>query len=130
MARVMGVDYGAKRVGVSLSDENGRVAFPKAVIPNDKFLLSSLKELVEGHGVTEVVIGESKDNAGVDNPVARSARSLGQLLEADTGVTIYYEPEFWTSQEVRAHTGARAVDAEAATIILNSFLTKRHGTHD
>lgn len=130
MARLMGVDYGARRVGVALSDENGRVAFPKAVIPNDKFLLSSLKELVEGHGVTEVVIGESKNNQGKDNPVARSARSLARELEADLGVTIHYEPEFWSSQEVRAHTGARAVDAEAATIILNSFLTKRHGTHD
>lgn len=130
MARCMGIDYGAKRVGVALSDEDGRVAFPKAVLPNDRYLQSSLKELIDGHAVTEIVIGESKDNTGTDNSIARSARALGHLLEADTGVTIYFEPEFWSSQEVRAHTGARHVDAEAAAIILNSFLTKRHGNHD
>ncbi len=130
MARLMGIDYGARRIGVALTDTDGRVAFPKAVIPNDRFLLGALKALVTGHEVSEVIIGESKDNRGVENPVAHSARVLGQELETDLGVTIHYEPEFWTSQEVRAHTGERAVDAEAATIILNSFLTKRHGSHD
>lgn len=130
MSRVLGIDYGSRRVGVALSDTDGRVAFPKAVFANDRYLSASLKELIAGHNVTEVVIGESKDNSGTDNSIARRARSLGAALEADTGVTIHYEPEFWSSQEVRAHTGARHVDAEAATVILNSFLTKRHGTYD
>lgn len=130
MARVMGIDYGSKRVGISLSDEDGRVAFPKAVLPNDRFLASSLAELIAGHAVSEVVIGESRNNAGEENSIARNARSLARILEADTGVTIHFEPEFWSSQEVRAHTGATRVDAEAATIILNSFLTKRHGSID
>lgn len=130
MARVMGIDFGSKRVGVALTDESGRVAFPKAVLPNDRFLTSSLAELIVGHSVSEVVIGESKDNAGNENSIARSARVLGHTLEADTGVTIYYEPEFYSSQEVRTHTGVLRVDAEAAAVILNSFLTKRYGNHD
>ena len=130
MARVMGIDYGSKRVGIAVTDEDGRVAFPKAVIPNDRYLLSTLKEMIEGDSIVEVVLGESKDNAGNDNSVARSARALALQLEADTGVTIHFEPEFWSSQEVRTHTGASRVDAEAAAVILNSFLTKRHGSHD
>lgn len=130
MARILGIDYGTKRVGIALSDEDGRVAFPKAVFPNDKYLLGALVELITGHAVQEVVIGESTDNSGGENAIARDARSLGRDLARATSATIHYEPEFWSSQEVRAHTGERAVDAEAATIILNSFLTKRHGTHD
>lgn len=130
MARVMGIDYGSKRVGISLTDEDGRVAFPNAVLPNDRYLASALVELIVGHNVAEVVIGESMDNAGQENSIARSARALAQTIEADTGATIHFEPEFWSSQEVRTHTGASRVDAEAATVILNSFLTKRHGSHD
>lgn len=129
MGRLLGIDYGTKRVGVALTDEDGRVAFPKAVFPNDKYLLGALTQLVVGHAVEEVVIGESTDNSGGENAIARDARSLGRDLAHASGVTIHYEPEFWSSQEVRAHTGERAVDAEAATVILNSFLTKRHGTH-
>lgn len=130
MARIMGLDYGSKRVGVALTDEDGRVAFPKAVLPNDRFLVSALKELVDAYHVTEVVVGESRANTGEDNPVQRGVRALVRLLEADTGVTIHLEPEFYSSQEVRTHTGAFRVDAEAAAVILNSFLTKRHGSYD
>lgn len=129
MSRLMGIDYGTKRVGVAISDENGRVAFPKAVLPNDKYLFSALTELVRAHDVAEVVIGESRDNRGEENSIARDARALGRDLGL-TGVTIHYEPEFYSSQEVRTHTGLSTVDAGAATIILNSFLTKRHGHHD
>lgn len=129
MARVMGIDYGSKRVGVALTDESGSVAFPKAVFPNDKYLRSTLVEFVAAHQVSEVVVGESRSNAGEENPIARSARSLAEALEADTGVTIHFEPEHYSSQEVRTHTGARHVDAEAAAVILNSYLTKRYGSH-
>lgn len=126
MAKLMGIDYGARRVGVALTDEEGRVAFPKAVFPNDRYLVGTLAELIDGHRVGEVVIGESKDNRGRENPAAKGARKLARTLEADTGVTIHYEPEFYTSQEVRTHTGSHRVDAEAAAVILNSFLTKRY----
>lgn len=151
MVRILGIDYGSKRVGVALTDEEGRVAFPKAVIPNDRHLESTIVEMIAGHHVAEVVIGESKDNRGADNPTLKDARSLARVLEADTGVTIHFEPEYYSSQEARTHTGSRPVrkpfrsslgdherkrsrsssfapvDAEAAAVILNSFLTKRYG---
>lgn len=126
MARVMGIDFGSKRVGVALTDDEQRVAFPKAVLPNDKHLVASVLELVTAHGVTEVVIGESKDNRGADNSIARGVRTFALQLEQGADVTIHLEPEFYSSQEARTHTGNRMVDAEAAAIILNSFLTKRY----
>ena len=126
----MGIDYGSKRVGVAVTDESGTVAFPKGVLPNDKFLASSVIEMIVSDSVSEVVIGESKDNTGGDNSIARNARAFAQLLERDAGVTIHFEPEYYSTQEVRTHTGTWLVDAEAAAVILNSFLTKRYGNHD
>jgi putative holliday junction resolvase len=130
MARLLGIDYGAKRIGLALSDEDGRIAFPKTVIPNDVQLVSAVSALIREYGVLEVVIGESKDNRGGDNPIAEKARAFGADLARSSGVTIYFEPEFYSSQEVRVHTGSRHdVDAGAAAVILNSFLTKRHEHH-
>lgn len=126
MARLMGIDYGLKRVGVALTDEEARVAFPKAVVPNDRHLVSVIIEMIAGSQVSEVVIGESKDNRGADNSIARSARTFALRLEAETGVIIHFEPEQYSSQEARTHTGNYLVDAEAAAIILNSFLSKRY----
>ncbi len=128
---MMGIDYGTKRVGVALTDESGSVAFPKATLPNDKTLVRDLTTLIKDMGVTLVVVGQSIDNAGKDNEIAAKARALAEELGRTLSVTIHYEPEYYTSQEARVHTGLRTVDAEAAAIILNSYITKiTHGdTH-
>ena len=38
MSRLLGIDYGEKRVGVAFTDEAGQMAFPLTVFPNDKNL--------------------------------------------------------------------------------------------
>lgn len=130
MAKLMGIDYGSKRVGIALSDENGKIAFPHAVFPNDRTLMGDLTALAKRHQVSEIVIGESKRSRDEENPIAARARALGLELERETTARVHFEPEYYSSQEVRTHTGATRVDAEAAAVILNSFLTKRYGSHD
>ena len=130
MAKILGIDYGARRIGVAMSDESGKVAFPKAVLPNDKMLVTELKKMIADDGVTEVIVGESKNKDGGENEIMLKVHQLADELARDTAVTIHFEPEYYSSQEVRAHGGSTGflVDAEAASIILNSFLSKRHGT--
>ena len=46
--RLLGIDYGAKRIGVALSDEKGKMAFPHSVIANigaEKALVNIKKNL-------------------------------------------------------------------------------------
>lgn len=126
--RVLGIDYGDKKVGVAITDESGKVAFPKGVFPNDRMLVTEIKNMVVANSVTEIVIGESRNKDGGENEIMKKARRFGDELARDLSVTIHFEPEYYSSQEVRAHTGVFLVDAEAAAIILNSFLSKRHGT--
>ena len=35
MAKLIGIDYGEKKVGIALSDDSGTIAFPKEIIKND-----------------------------------------------------------------------------------------------
>jgi hypothetical protein len=37
--RILGIDYGTKRVGLALTDDKGMMAFPHSVLVNDKDLL-------------------------------------------------------------------------------------------
>lgn len=127
----MGIDYGLKRVGVAITDQSGSVAFPKAVLPNNASLMRDIVKMIADEGVSEVVVGESRQAMGDgDNPIAKNIRFFAEQLGREAPVTMHFEPEQYTSQEARAHTGEALVDARAAAIILNSFLTKRHGTHD
>lgn len=129
----LGIDYGTKRVGIALSDEAGVMGFPHAILPNDPLLLSEVKALIEKEGVGAVVMGESLNFQGEENPVAKEAREFARTLEEETGLTVFYEPEMLTTQEARRDfEGARtrgAVDSSAAALILTSFLDKRKN-HD
>ena len=142
--RYLGIDYGSKRVGVAVSDEEGKFALPFSVVPNDKKLLSEIKKIITEKQVGAVVFGDSKDFKGEDNAIMTDIRRFKVALEKETGLTIFLEPEFMTSAEAdrmntrepeksrksgirlrRPKTGNEMLDASAAAIILQSFLNHK-----
>lgn len=120
----MGIDYGEKRVGVAISDERGVIAFPRATLPNDRALLSSVLRMVQDANVAAVVVGDSRNARGEENAIMEKARRFVKDLERESAVRVFFEPEFYTSVEARRDTGKPLVDAEAAAIILNSYITR------
>ena len=47
MAKFLGIDYGMKRIGLALSDENGTLAFPKEILPNDLNLFKKIGDILK-----------------------------------------------------------------------------------
>ena len=128
MAKLLGIDYGGKRVGVAVSDDTGSVAFPKTTLANNRALLPTLVTLIRNEHVAAVVMGDSKNANGEDNAIMADARRFAHELGASARVPVHYELEFYTSVEARRDTGEREVDAEAATIILNSYIVRTKKT--
>ena len=62
--RILGIDYGSKRVGTALTDDKGMMAFPHEVFPNDAKLIVNLEGLIKEKGVGEIVIGHSLGRDG------------------------------------------------------------------
>ena len=58
--RILGIDYGSKRVGVALSDETGRFAMPLLVVKNGKSLLEEIVGLAKTNEVKEIVLATSR----------------------------------------------------------------------
>lgn len=125
---MIGIDYGTKRVGVAVTDDAGRVAFPRMTLPNDRMLMTSLKDFIKKEKTEEIIVGESKGPRG-DNPIMKDIRFFVGELERETGLTVRYEPEYMSSVEARRTSSTNLVDAEAAAIILNSYI-EHHGSHD
>ena len=48
--RYLGIDYGSKRIGLSISDEEGRMAFPHSVVENDSHALENISNIIIGSG--------------------------------------------------------------------------------
>ncbi|TSC67663.1 MAG: putative holliday junction resolvase [Parcubacteria group bacterium Gr01-1014_72] len=145
--RYLGIDYGIKRVGIALSDEGGRLAFPKTVLPNDKALVPAITALCVQENVGAIVVGESRDFGGRENTIAPKARAFADALEKATGLPIHFEQEYWSSEEAvrfqprrpdpgrgsglrlprragRPMANNDMLDASAAAIILQRYLEK------
>ncbi len=120
----LGIDFGGKRVGIAVSDIDGRIAFPLAVFSNDDSLLKNIIDECMKRAVDVVVMGESRDYKGQINQIMWEIDSFRKKLEL-IGFKVVFEPEFMTSIQASQITGEnKMLDASAAAIILQSHLDK------
>lgn len=123
--KYVGIDFGSKRVGIAISDEEGKMAFPYSVILNNKELLVEMKKIIEKENIEGVVMGESKNFKGEPNKIMPEIEKLKKDLEEKTKLPVFFEPEFMTSQQAEHIQGKNEMhDASAAAIILQSYLDK------
>ena len=99
--RYLGVDYGSKRVGLALSDETGSMGFPHSILPNTKHLVEDVCALIEREKVDAIVIGESKNLSGEENPIAEDAKDFGDAIARISEKPVFFESEIFTSAEAR-----------------------------
>jgi putative holliday junction resolvase len=135
--RRLGIDVGAVRVGVALSDPDGLLATPVATVPRDLAHgtdLATIAGLVAEHEVVEVVVGLPRTLAGREGPAAEAARAFGTALSARVPVPVTYADERLTTvvatRQMResGRKGRRqraVVDQVAAVAILQGFLDAR-----
>ncbi len=123
--KYIGVDYGSKRVGVAISDDHARLAFPQAVIKNSPGLIKEVMRLIKESKPIGIVIGESRTFSGNMNPIMKDVIIFADDIKKASKLPIFFEPEFLTSHQATHIQGAHdMLDASAAAIILQSFLDK------
>ncbi|HVL83406.1 MAG TPA: Holliday junction resolvase RuvX [Pseudonocardia sp.] len=135
--RRLGVDVGAVRVGVALSDPDGVLATPLVTVARDAEHgsdLAALRELVAEHGAVEVVVGLPRTLAGREGPAARLAQEFADALRGVLDVPVVLTDERLTTvvatRQLR-ESGRRGrrqravVDQAAAVAILQGWLDAR-----
>ncbi|MCA9354367.1 MAG: Holliday junction resolvase RuvX [Candidatus Kaiserbacteria bacterium] len=122
----MGIDFGSKKIGIALTDDGGTMAFPHEVVPNDANFLKYVEALVAERGVGEIVIGHSLNNDGEPNAIHEAVETFITDVTLHIGIPVHLEPEQYSSQAAARVQGKNAmVDASAAALILDSFITKQ-----
>ena len=132
--RRLGIDVGAVRVGVALSDPDGVLATPLATVARDVAHGSDLAEIagwVAEHDVVEIVVGLPRTLAGREGPAAEAAREFGAALASRVAVPVEFADERLTTvvatRQMResGRKGRRqraVVDQVAAVAILQGWL--------
>lgn len=123
--KYLGVDYGTKRIGLAVSDDDGRLAFPFEVLQNDNKILDNFKKILDENNIKKVIMGESKNYKMEDNKIMTEVIDLKDILEKTMEIDVVLHPEFMTSMQAEKIQGKNNMsDASAAAIILQSYLDK------
>jgi putative Holliday junction resolvase len=140
--RVLGLDWGGRRIGTAVSDERASIAFPLGFIERSsrKKDLAALKALIAEYEVSRIVVGLPIHMDGRRGPAADEALKFASALSAATGLEVETLDERWTTQEAerslresstgrgrsrrREQKRKERVDATAAAIILRTYLAR------
>ena|ERR1700690_917367 len=122
--KYLGIDFGAKRIGIAVSDEAGTIAFPRAEIQNNEKSLTFLIQIIKQDNVGQIVIGDTRSHGGAENSVTKEAEKFAEVLARETGTPVSRAFEAWSSIEASRYApeGKEHNDAAAAAIILQRFL--------
>ncbi len=133
-SRMLGVDYGAQRIGVAVSE--GRVAVPLTIVEheNRERDLERVAEIAREQSVSAVVVGLPVLESGDEGEQVRRTRRFGDALGRRLDVPVLYHDERFSSVTAahamseaqpdrgRSARGKRRLDAAAAAVILQSYI--------
>jgi len=130
--RVLGVDLGARRVGLALTDPLRMISSPFSTLPmtSESALVGELRGLCLSNAVALVVIGLPVSTDGSEGPGCARSRRIAASLAAE-GLAVELQDESWSSreaEEILRETGKSRrtergkVDAIAASLILSDYL--------
>ncbi len=132
----MAIDYGDARTGVAVSDATGMLAGFTTVIHSrrEEQVLDELARLIGEHGVDELVMGFPRNMDGTEGSRGELYRAFAAKLGERTGMEVRLWDERRTTIEAHQilHAGGKkmknhkkTVDAVAATLILEGYLTRK-----
>ncbi len=131
--RVLGIDYGSKRVGVAMSDPLRVLAGGIGTLNNDDSLMDRLAGLVEEHQVSLIVVGMPYAPDGGRGAKGREVELFIRRLESVIPATITTWDESFSSVEARRtfrqggmkrkqRQEKARVDEMAARLLLQEYL--------
>jgi putative Holliday junction resolvase len=133
MSIIVGLDVGEARVGVAVSDEERKIAFPMGVIHRleGSFGFRQLERVLGDREVGLFVLGMPYRTDGSASAQGERISEYGRELGAYFGVEVVYRDERYTSEmahEILSEGGVKPadhkkhVDKIAAQLILQDFL--------
>ena len=132
-SRLLGIDMGSKRIGVSICDENRKIATPYETIQftNLNNLISRVKEIIIENNIKGIIVGLPLKMDGTEGPSAQSVKDKIKLIGKEIIIPIVLWDErlstvgsFNISSQLDINVSKRVknIDQNSATFILQGVL--------
>ena len=132
-SRIIGVDMGTKKVGISISDENRKIATPLKTIDykNIEYLGNEIQKIVKDSGIDAIIFGNPLNMDGTKGSATQSVKDKMKLLSDKIDLPMFLWDErlstvgaFNLSSQLDINVSKRVknIDKNAATFILQGVL--------
>ncbi|MCW5946665.1 MAG: Holliday junction resolvase RuvX [Fimbriimonadales bacterium] len=133
--KVIGIDYGTKRIGIAVAETQLGLAFARPVMDSKGSTEADAKAIAELAREEEcglVVVGLPLTPSGEEGEQAAISREFGNAL-ANEGVSVHFADERYTTalanvalEHLKSRKRKLLADSEAARILLIQYLSERH----
>jgi len=129
--RILGLDWGSVRIGVAMSDEEQRMAFPLQHPIDKKNALEEIRDLVTEYEIRRVVIGLPVSLQGNPTESTEKVKKFGAELEKELELMVdYFDERFSTvastkslhDQNIKEKEQRKIKDNIAAALMLQQYL--------
>lgn len=136
--RVLGVDYGQRRIGLAISDDTALLARPWRTVPAGENPVRSAEAIAHSFAsdpdigeIGAIVVGLPRRLNGADTDQTEPARACARALADLTGLPVHLQDERLSSHEAEQRLAERErdwrkrkaqLDAASAAIILQDYL--------
>jgi len=135
VSRILGIDFGTRRIGLALSDPTGTLASPLPFLENGgpQKVATALQELGQTHDIQSVVIGMPRNMDGTYGPAAQKVREFIAQIQPHLSAKIICQDERLTTAQASRDLSQmglnqrelrKKVDSSAACLILQQFLDR------
>lgn len=132
-SRIMGIDYGLRRVGLALSDPLQIFAYPFRTLNNDKTFWNEMEMIIAEKNVSKVILGLPMQESGLKSEITVKVEQFSQEFKKKFEIPVIFWDERYTSviaqekiiESVTKKSKRRnkgLLDQNSAAIILQEYL--------
>jgi len=121
--KILGVDYGKKWMGLAISDDERKMAFPYETLENNAKFFSYLNEVVKKEDIYKIVIGLPLNKQMKATSQTAEVENWAEKLIKEVELPIDFENEIMTTKAAKK-LGVKNQHSAAAAILLQSYLDR------
>lgn len=149
MGKLVGIDFGTKRIGVSISDSDKKIAFPRGILEREggSYCIRVLKELLNGEDINGFVIGFPYKTSDIENEKKEKNRKSELIEEIQNYASklrevfnkpVYFLDERFTTKialqsmlstglkKQKRQKSSKKLDDVSAQLILQAYLDRKN----
>ena len=134
--KILAIDYGTKNIGLAMSDEDRKIAFPYATLrgaSRDKSVaffkvIEDIKNICKTEEVEKIIVGMPVNLLGDKTTTTELVFEFIKELEKNINISIEEIDERWSTMQAARleNKNARNIDELSAQILLQSYLDKNN----